>query len=195
MMRSTSRLLYKLFGVSLLVTILCLVSQPGVVLAISQGDLQSLYTDSVYYDPNSSSCETSNSTSGSDVSTSADQAKIAQIIIGIAKTDKLGKQGALVGLMVGLDESGLKIYANSNVPVSLGIPSKQAIGSDHDSLGVFQQRISTDWSTISSDPGDAKAVAQLMDPAYNAQAFFGSPPGSSAPPALSKGLQNHTGWR
>jgi hypothetical protein len=178
-----------------LTVVLCCINQPGVVSALSQGDLQSIYTDSVYYDPNSTGCDTASSSSSVAVSTSADQAKIAQIIIGVAKTNKLGKRGALVGLMVGLDESGLKIYANSNVPVSLSNPNKQAVGSDHDSLGVFQQRISTGWSTISSDPGDAKAVGQLMDPAYNAEAFFGSPPGSNAPAALSKGLQNHTNWQ
>jgi hypothetical protein len=34
-----------------------------------------------------------------------------------------------------------------------------------------------------------------MTPAYAAEAFFGSPPGSNAPSALRKGLQNHSNWQ
>ncbi len=97
--------------------------------------------------------------------------------------------------MVGIDESSLTNLANKNVPISESNPQNQGDGSDHDSVGVFQQRISEDWSTISSNPNDAAAVNQLMTPAYAAEAFFGSPPGSNAPPALSKGLQNVSGWQ
>lgn len=132
--------------------------------------------------------------SSANIDTSAAQEANAKTVIGIAKTENLGKAGALIGLMVAITESSLKIYANSNVPLSLNNPNKQAVGGDHDSLGVFQQRISTDWSTISSNPNDQAAVNQLMDPAYNAEAFFGSAPGSAAAKELSKGLQNHTDW-
>lgn len=136
-----------------------------------------------------------NSAGAGSVSTSASQADIAKIIIGIAKTDNIGRAGALIGLMVGITESKLQIYANTNVPISLSNPAKQAVGSDHDSLGVFQQRISTDWSTISSSPNNKDAVYQLMDPAYSAEAFFGSPPNTVAQPELTKGLQNVSGWQ
>jgi hypothetical protein len=119
----------------------------------------------------------------------------AKIVIGIAKTENLGKPGALIGLMVGLDESGLRDLANTNIPLSESNPNKQGDGSDHSSLGVFQQQIDTNWSTISTDRNNAAAVNQLMDPLYNAEAFFGSPPGSKAPPQLSKGLQNHADWQ
>jgi hypothetical protein len=119
----------------------------------------------------------------------------AKIIIGIAKTENLGKNGALIGIMVGLDESGLRVLANQKVPLSESNPNKQGDGHDGYSLGVFQQQIIYNWSTISSDPNNAATVNQLMNPAYNAEAFFGSPPGSKAPSVLSKGLQNHPEWQ
>lgn len=168
--------------------------------ALSDAQLKA-YTNGTYYfnTENDPTCANTSldSTAGS-VSTNASQAKIAQTIIGIAKTDNLGKRGALIGLMVGLAESGLKIYSNKNVTVSLSNPAAQAVGSDHDSVGVFQQRPSTGWSTIATGQAaltNKDAVWQLMDPAYSAEAFFGSPKGSNAPPALSKGLQDVTGWQ
>ena len=137
---------------------------------------------------------------GSTASPSQNQIDNAKVIMGIAKTENLGQQGALIGLMVGLTESSLTILANTNVPVSESNPAKQGDGSDHDSVGVFQQRPSMSWSTLAPDGGTAAdsnkdAVWQLMDPAYSAEAFFGSPSGSNAPGPLSKGLQNKSGWQ
>lgn len=137
---------------------------------------------------------------GSTASPSQNQINNAKVVMGIAKTENLGQQGALIGLMVGLAESSLLILANSNVPVSESNPAKQGDGSDHDSVGIYQQRPSMSWSTLAPDGGSAAiankdAVWQLMDPAYAAEAFFGSPPGSNAPGPLSKGLQNKSGWQ
>jgi hypothetical protein len=149
--------------------------------------------------------------SADNVSTTESQAAIAKTIIGIAKTNNLGRDGALIGLMVGLTETHLVIYANSGIAPSLSNPNKQATGNNYDSLGVFQQRIATGWSTLAPaadaatqrsssasqaySSGFPKAVNQLMDPSYNAEAFFGSPKGSNAPAALSKGLQNLSNWQ
>lgn len=137
---------------------------------------------------------------GSSISPTQNQITNAKIVMGIAKTENLGQQGALIGLMVGLAESALLILANPNVPVSESNPAKQGDGSDHDSVGIYQQRPSMSWSTLAPDGGTAAlsnkdAVWQLMDPAYAAEAFFGSPPGSNAPGPLSKGLQNKSGWQ
>lgn len=153
-----------------------------------------------FYKPGVASCAGDLFPSGNGSGTAAAtevQVNNAKIVMGIAKTDNLGQEGALIGLMVALAESTLTNLANTNVPVSLNIPH-EGVGSDHDSVGVFQQRPSTNWSTIASGPAadsNQAAVAQLMNPAYAAQAFFGSPPGSSAPSALSKGLQNITNWQ
>src|SRR5665213_2210217 len=109
----------------------------------------------------------------------ANQVQIAnaRIIIGVVKTFNLPQSAALIALMVGLDESGLKVDANQTVPLSEQNPNKQGDGNNGTSLGIFQQQITTGWSTISTDINNAAAVNQLMTPAYEAQAFLGSPPG------------------
>ena len=181
--------------------------QPSVA-AISSSDIQSILGGTPYYDPNSISSSycgsspgiTTGSGSASDGGTaiSRSQVEVAKTIMGIAKTNNIGKDAALVGLMAGLDESHLTILANTTVPVSESNPTKQGDGSNFDSVGVFQQRPSQNWSTIASGPeadSNQAAVWQLMDPAYSAEAFFGSPTGSNAPSALSKGLQDKSGWQ
>ncbi len=156
------------------------------------------------YVQNYNTCTTSPSTTGGTTSApSGNQTQIAQIIIGIAKTENLGQAGAIIGLMAGLDESGLQIYANSNVPISLTNPATQAVGHDGDSVGVFQQQPQYSWSTIATGQAalsNQAAVFQDMDPAFSAEAFFGSPPGANlsglaVPSALTKGLQNISGWQ
>ncbi len=184
----------KTFSVTLMAIFLFLL-QPISAMALSDYENHCINFDSCHYNPKDMGCSFT-PIADSTAPPNVNQINNTKIIIGIAKTYKLGRQGALIGLMVGLAESSLQNYANSNVPVSLSIPHDE-IGSDHDSVGIFQQRPSTDWSTIAT--GDAAinnhdAVAQLMTPAYAAQAFFGSPPGSNSPPALSKGLQNKSGW-
>ncbi|HET8991640.1 MAG TPA: CHAP domain-containing protein [Candidatus Saccharimonadales bacterium] len=129
------------------------------------------------------------------VVTSQDQTNNAKAVIGIAKADGLSEQGALIGLITAMDESSLTNLANSKVPLSEQNPNKQGDGSNGYSLGIFQQQITDNWSTISSNLNDPNAINQLMTPAYAAEAFFGSPYGSSAPSALTKGLQDVANWQ
>ena len=56
-------------------------------------------------------------------------------------------------------------------------------GSDHDSLGLFQMRPQSGWGT----------VAELMDPQYQARAFFGGPTGPNYP--SPRGLLDIPGWQ
>jgi hypothetical protein len=141
-----------------------------------------------------------------DITTDAASEANARAVIGIAKTYKLGKDGALIGLMTAITESHLKMYANSGIPVSMQNPvwltlaEPRPLGNDHDSVGIMQQRISTGWSTYGN--GDSQEIVwQLMDPVYAAQAFFGTPPGAvlpadlKQPSALKKGLQNLDNWQ
>lgn len=144
-------------------------------------------------------CNVSGTVSNANLAANEAQEANARTIIGIAKTYNLGKKGALIGLMVALTESHLRIYANSGIPISLEYPTIQATGNDHDSVGVFQQRVSMGWSTFGN--GTSKEIVfQLMDVAYSAQAFFGTPPGAqlpaglAQPSAIQKGLQNKAGW-
>ena len=70
---------------------------------------------------------------------------------------------AQIGLMTALVESGdpMKMYANNSVPESLNY-RHDAVGSDYDSVGLFQQRDNGAWGT----------VAQRMDPYESAKLFY-----------------------
>lgn len=70
---------------------------------------------------------------------------------------------AQIGLMTALVESGdpMKMYANNRVPESLNY-RHDAVGSDYDSVGLFQQRDNGAWGT----------VAQRMDPYESAKMFY-----------------------
>lgn len=68
-------------------------------------------------------------------------------------------KGICIALAVELVETNLTMYANSNVPASLDYPH-DAVGSDHDSTGLFQQRQA--WGPLSS----------TMDPTLSAGLFF-----------------------
>jgi hypothetical protein len=81
-------------------------------------------------------------------------------IIAEGRRRNVTPRGIQIALSVALVESGMKMYANSNVPESLNIPH-DAVGSDHDSVGLFQQRCPM-W-------GPAEV---LMDPALSAGLFY-----------------------
>lgn len=80
-----------------------------------------------------------------------------------AKTMGLDKLAAKIGIATALVESGnpLKMYANRAVPESLKY-RHDAIGSDYDSVGLFQQRDNGAWGT----------VKQRMTPFDSAGMFF-----------------------
>lgn len=166
------------------------------------------------YDPNFDGCGDTGVTPPTAIAPNAAQEANARSVIGVAKTLNIGQQGALIGLMVALAESGLKNYASDaqikypekyegiqvsqENPVWQALPEPRPIGHDQESVGVFQQRVTMGWSTLAAGPDAVKnkaAIWQLMNPVYAAQAFFGSPPGANMPPAVSKGLQNKSGWQ
>ncbi len=81
--------------------------------------------------------------------------------------DGVGQDGIVVGLMAALTESRLRMLANSTAyPVSADYPN-DSDASDHDSLGLFQMRPAAGWGSVN----------ELMDPAYQAAAFYGGPDG------------------
>jgi hypothetical protein len=81
-------------------------------------------------------------------------------IIGEVQKENLGKQGCLAAFATALVESSVLVYANNAVAESLSYPYDK-IGSDHDSIGIFQQRASI-YTNIAAD----------MDPAGSAAQFF-----------------------
>lgn len=84
----------------------------------------------------------------------------ARAIIGEVQSAGVGKQGCLAAFATALVESSVYEYANKAVPASLNYPYDK-IGSDHDSIGIFQQRASI-YTNIAAD----------MDPAQSAGQFF-----------------------
>lgn len=172
---------------------------------VNPRDLLHYYTDNgiIFYDGGKVYCDNGGVAgvpAGPVVNASEAQAANAKIVIGVAKTYNLGKEGALIGLITGLAESNLRSLANDGIPISQSSPDKQGSGGDHDSVGTFQQRPSTGWSTFGNETNQ-QTVWQIMDTRYAAQAFFGTPPGAklpeglAQPSALKKGLQNKTGWQ
>ncbi|UKA55150.1 C40 family peptidase [Arthrobacter sp. FW305-BF8] len=113
---------------------------------------------------------------------SARQAAVARGYISVGKQLRVPRDGQIIAIMMALQESSLRVMANSNVPASLRFPH-DGVGSDHDSLGTAQQRPAAGWGTIE----------QLMDPTYNVRAFYGGPtgPNHGSPP----GLLDIPGWQ
>jgi len=96
--------------------------------------------------------------------------------------DGVTRDGLVIALMAALTESTLRMLSNTSVyPESADYPN-DGDGSDHDSLGLFQMRPQSGWGT----------VAELMDPTYQAQAFFGGRTGPNHP--SPRGLLDIPGW-
>ncbi|MFB6724614.1 hypothetical protein ACFCV3_30840 [Kribbella sp. NPDC056345] len=98
-----------------------------------------------------------------DAPTRQRQIAFAKIIDGVAVARGLPGRATLVALMTALQESQLE-----NIDYG-----------DRDSVGLFQQRPSAGWGT----------VAEILDPTYAAEAFFG---GAEAPDP--PGLVDIDGW-
>lgn len=95
----------------------------------------------------------------------------------------VGRPGIQVALMAALTESTLRQLSNTGTyPESANYPN-DGNGGDHDSLGLFQMRPQSGWGT----------VAELMDPQYQASAFFGGPTGPNYP--SPRGLLDIPGWQ
>jgi hypothetical protein len=83
----------------------------------------------------------------------------ALAIIAEGRRQGITPKGLRIALATTLVETNLTMYANRNVPASLGLPH-DAVGSDHDSTGLFQQRQA--WGPLS----------ETMDPTLSARLFF-----------------------
>ncbi|MBM0279918.1 hypothetical protein [Micromonospora tarensis] len=92
-----------------------------------------------------------------------DQAQMdnAKVIVDVGLEMKMPRRALVVALATAMQESNLYNLASDVLPESAEYPN-QGSGSDHDSVGLFQQRPSSGWGT----------VAQLMRPSYAARAFY-----------------------
>jgi peptidoglycan DL-endopeptidase CwlO len=82
-------------------------------------------------------------TSGPITGLTAEQAQTARTIAAVASA-RGGNHAALIAVMTGLAESNLRSLGNPNDPTAGSLYTEDS-GTDHDSLGVFQQRPS--WGT------------------------------------------------
>jgi hypothetical protein len=87
----------------------------------------------------------------------------AVAIIEAGKDEGLDKKAWAIALATAMQESKFRNYANVNVAESYEY-EYQAEGSDHDSVGLFQQRPSSGWGS----------VKDLMDPKTSASKFYDS---------------------
>ena len=71
----------------------------------------------------------------------------------------VGTQGCLAGIATAITESSILVYANDGVPDSLNYPH-DAVGSDHDSIGIFQQRASI-YTDVAADMDPAQSAGSL----------------------------------
>lgn len=107
----------------------------------------------------------------------------ATIITVGSRVEGVTRDGVQIGLMAALTESTLRQLANTGTyPESGGYPN-DGNGSDQDSLGLFQMRPQAGWGS----------VAELMDPEYQAAAFFGGSTGPNYP--SPRGLLDIPGWQ
>ncbi|ALO68201.1 hypothetical protein AS189_18965 [Arthrobacter alpinus] len=113
---------------------------------------------------------------------SESQTKVAKTYIAVGRARGVPNGGIVIALMMGFQESGMQMLANASVPESLNFPH-DGVGSDHDSVGSAQQRPSAGWGS----------VEELMQPAYNAEAFYGGPQGPNR--GSPRGLLDIPGWQ
>lgn len=98
------------------------------------------------------------STSGETIEITPTRAEYVSAVVDAGRQAGASDDGIIVALMVVLQESRLNMYANTGNPESLTLPH-DAVGHDHDSVGLFQQRDS--WGST-SDRMDAATSAKLF---------------------------------
>ena len=86
------------------------------------------------------------------------QAANARTVVAVASA-RGGEPGALVALTIAIAESGLRDLGNSSDPNAE--TQLQGVGSDHDSVGLFQQRAS--WGTVAQRMDPVVSTNLLMD--------------------------------
>lgn len=106
----------------------------------------------------------------------------ATIITVGSNLDGVTRDAMKIALMAALTESTLRMLANTGTYPESGDYPNDGDGSDHDSLGLFQMHPQSGWGS----------VEELMDPEYQAAAFFGGPAGPNYP--SPRGLLDIPGW-
>ncbi|PZF92488.1 peptidase M23 [Micromonospora deserti] len=85
----------------------------------------------------------------------------AEVIVRTGRKMGMPRRALVIAVATAMQESNLYNYASGVLPESQDYPH-QAIGWDHDSVGLFQQRPSSGWGE----------VGQLMDPEFATRQFL-----------------------
>ncbi|WP_432978268.1 hypothetical protein [Dactylosporangium sp. CA-233914] len=85
----------------------------------------------------------------------------AAAIVRQGRSQGMPEKGLIVAVATAMQESDLYNVASTAVPSSLKLPH-DGVSVDHDSVGLFQQRASQGWGTVS----------ELMDPSHSAMLFY-----------------------
>lgn len=83
----------------------------------------------------------------------------AQTMVAVVQARRLPFAAAVIVLMTGITESGLRVLANPSDPVSLAQPN-DGTGYDHDSSGIFQQR--PGWGSIQARMNPATSTGLFL---------------------------------
>lgn len=108
-----------------------------------------------------------------------DQVQNIKTIIGVGKSLGITQNGIVTALAVANDESTFLNYGSIYYPQSQA--DAQAMGQDHQSVGVFQQQVGYGWGIDGKD---------MMNVAAQAASFYGGNPNATAP-----GLLQQEGWQ
>lgn len=120
---------------------------------------------------------------GETVTLNKQQLTRAATIIAVGNHQQIPARGQLIAIMTALTESSLRVLSNTSAyPHSADIPN-DGDGSDHDSVGLFQQRPAAGWGTVEN----------LMDPVWSSRAFYGGPNGPNH--GSPRGLLDIDGWQ
>ncbi|MDJ0356344.1 NlpC/P60 family protein [Paenarthrobacter sp. PH39-S1] len=180
--RALLRLVAYVAGVMVPVLAVAMCGGLALVASAAQGSTTAcLTTASTAAKPGTGSGLSIPTTSGPPTVLSTAQVTVARDYIGVGNSLGVPDAGQEIAIMMSLQESGLRILANTSVPDSMAYPH-DGVGTDHDSLGTAQQRPSTGWGS----------EAELMNPVYDAQAFFDGPNGPNH--GSPRGLLDIPGW-
>lgn len=98
----------------------------------------------------------------------------ADAIIQEGKGRGISSRGIQIALATALVESEMKMWANHADPESLNYPH-DAVGSDHDSVGLFQQRANGAWGTTADRMNPHKSAGMFYDKLDDADYNSGDP--------------------
>ncbi len=122
-------------------------------------------------------------TNGQSVTLTEQQLTRAATIIATGKAQDIPARGQLIALMIALTESSIGVLSNTSAyPGSTKFPN-DGDGSEHDSLGLFQQRPTAGWGIVKN----------LMDPVWSSRAFYGGPTGPNH--GSPRGLLDIPDWQ